>query len=115
MGGRSSLALGIACAALIVAVAGVVLGLNDDTTASADLNEGTTASADIADGSVELKDLAPDAKKLLLQFRGPPGPRGPRGPQGEANEELEENLGKVWETALYVCGSLSDGARARAE
>lgn len=49
--------------------------------------------------------------------RGASGERGAPGPPGESEfaYDVDATLDKLEDTAAYLCGSLSDGARTRAE
>jgi hypothetical protein len=66
---RTSIALILAGAALLVSVAANVVAF-------------TRSDSGIRDGSVELADLAPDTRAGLQGEKGEPGGRGPRGPRG---------------------------------
>jgi hypothetical protein len=94
---RSTIALIVAVAALLVSVAANVVAFT---------HEGSRG---------------PPGKPGAAGTRGPQGTPGKRGTIGQPGQsadlpsDVEDSLATLDDTAAYLCGSLSSGARSRAE
>lgn len=87
----SSLAVGIAIAALAIAIGSTAVAaelitsssqIRDNAILSRDIHDNTLASRDVQDGGLGANDLSAGARRTLRGTRGPRGARGRRGPLG---------------------------------
>jgi hypothetical protein len=71
--------------------------------ATAILRHPTVTGTQVKDQSIELKDLAPDTQQERIA------------PVGTLGKLSDQDLERLWNTALYLCGTVTPAGRAQAE
>jgi hypothetical protein len=74
------------------------------------LRHPTVTGTQVKDQSIELKDIAPAAQQVLL------GPMGTLGtPTWKETRVSDQDIERIWNTALLLCGTLTPAERVQAE